>query len=86
MAPLPRTCVGCRAKDDRARLVRVAVDASSAVVDERRVLPGRGAWVHPDPACLARALRTRAFDRALRVRGIDVSSLHAWREAIVGGV
>jgi predicted RNA-binding protein YlxR (DUF448 family) len=31
-----------------------------------RSRPGRGAWLHPDPACLAEAVRRRAFTRALR--------------------
>ncbi|WP_235022663.1 YlxR family protein [Amycolatopsis alkalitolerans] len=39
------------------------------VVDERRRLPGRGAWLHPDPGCLAKAERRRAFPRALRSSG-----------------
>ncbi|WP_425546382.1 YlxR family protein [Amycolatopsis minnesotensis] len=40
------------------------------VVDERRRLPGRGAWLHPGPECLAKAERRRAFPRALRVSGV----------------
>ncbi|WP_456300008.1 YlxR family protein [Saccharomonospora glauca] len=40
------------------------------VVDERRRLPGRGAWLHPHPGCLSKAERRRAFPRALRVRGV----------------
>ena len=39
------------------------------LVDERRVLPGRGAHLHRDPACLDLAERKRAFPRALRVAG-----------------
>ncbi|WP_267127722.1 YlxR family protein [Demequina phytophila] len=46
-----------------------------AVVDERRSLPGRGAWLHPGPECLAQALRRRALPRALRVAELDVSGL-----------
>jgi hypothetical protein len=37
--------------------------------DPGRVLPGRGAHVHPTPACLDLALRRKAFPRALRVVG-----------------
>ncbi len=42
---------------------------SDLVVDERAVLPGRGAWVHPTAQCLDAALRRKAFVRALRVSG-----------------
>ncbi|WP_255375945.1 YlxR family protein [Saccharomonospora sp. CUA-673] len=46
------------------------------VVDVRRRLPGRGAWLHRDPECLAKAERKRAFPRALRVAGpVDVSAV-----------
>ncbi|WP_245574134.1 YlxR family protein [Amycolatopsis nigrescens] len=47
----------------------VAVDGR-LVVDERRRLPGRGAWLHPEPECLSVAERRRAFPRALRVSGM----------------
>jgi predicted RNA-binding protein YlxR (DUF448 family) len=35
--------------------------------DPTRRLPGRGAHLHPDPACLDLAERRKAFPRALRV-------------------
>ncbi|HEX5143838.1 MAG TPA: YlxR family protein [Mycobacterium sp.] len=39
------------------------------VVDMAGNLPGRGAWLHPDPQCLTEAIRRRAFARALRITG-----------------
>jgi uncharacterized protein len=39
------------------------------VPDPRRRAPGRGAWLHRDPQCVALAERRRAFGRALRVSG-----------------
>ena len=46
------------------------------VVDERRVLAGRGAHLHRDPACLDLAERRRAFPRALRVAGpLDLAAV-----------
>ncbi|KQR11090.1 YlxR family protein [Cellulomonas sp. Leaf334] len=71
MGPL-RTCVGCRATGPRSALLRVvAVTEGSVelVVDVARRMPGRGAWLHPDPGCLEKAERRRAFGRALRVAG-----------------
>lgn len=66
----------------------VAVDGltgSVAIPDPRRRKPGRGAWLHPDPGCLQRAEKRKAFSRALRVRGaVDDSavrehlSTHHW--------
>jgi predicted RNA-binding protein YlxR (DUF448 family) len=46
------------------------------VLDLRRRIGGRGAWLHPDPDCLDKAERRRAFARALRVPGpLDVSGV-----------
>lgn len=74
-----RTCVGCRGRDQQTvllRVVRVEGDEGDlAVVDTRRSLPGRGAWVHPDPQCLELAERRRAFPRALRAGALDTSSV-----------
>lgn len=56
-------------------LVRVVADRRVAgpvlpvpvVPDLRGVLPGRGAWLHPNADCLSKAIRRRAFGRALRL-------------------
>jgi predicted RNA-binding protein YlxR (DUF448 family) len=53
------------------RIVAVTDRAVTGVLpDPRRRLPGRGAHLHPDPACLALAVRRRALGRALRVDGV----------------
>ncbi len=62
-----RTCVGCRARASCTTLLRVAIRNGELVFDERAVLPGRGAWVHPALECVDTALQRRAFARALRV-------------------
>lgn len=78
-------CVGCRAREERSALVRfVAVESDGELVarpDPRRRLPGRGAWMHPDPDCLAAAERRRAIGRALRVASIDLRELTAYLES-----
>ncbi len=51
----------------RAALLRVVATPEFLVFDERAVMPGRGAWVHPTPECLESALRRRAFARSLLV-------------------
>ncbi len=51
-------------------------DPPRVVVDERKCLPGRGAWVHPTATCLDLAVRRRAVPRALRVTApLDLSEV-----------
>jgi predicted RNA-binding protein YlxR (DUF448 family) len=51
----------------------------SLVPDPRHRLPGRGAYLHKDLACFAKAERRRVFGRALRVVGdLDTSALAAY--------
>ena len=77
MAGPTRTCVGCRIRAPASELLRFVVagagDHLRLVPDPRRRLPGRGAHLHPDPACFALAERRRAFGRALRLTGVPDS-------------
>ena len=76
-----RTCVGCRVRALAGELLRVTVVDGELVLDLRRRIGGRGAWLHPDPDCLTRAERRRAFPRALRVPGpLDVAGLRGQLE------
>jgi predicted RNA-binding protein YlxR (DUF448 family) len=86
-----RTCVGCRKRAAAAELLRVVIDGSRgeggdvsvAVPDPARRLPGRGASLHRDPACLALAERRRAFGRALRVTGVlDIGPVREYVEEL----
>jgi predicted RNA-binding protein YlxR (DUF448 family) len=63
-----RTCIGCRKKGARSELLRLVAESTGSttvLVDERRRMAGRGAWLHPSEACLALAVKRRAFGRAL---------------------
>nr|WP_211320872.1 YlxR family protein [Arthrobacter livingstonensis] len=65
-----RTCIGCRQTAARQQLVRLVRSTSGsgepeALVDLRRRMPGRGAWLHPSPDCLQLAIKRRAIGRAL---------------------
>lgn len=78
-----RTCVGCRARDLRSSLVRLVLDrsisAAAVTVDPGASAPGRGAWVHPQPRCLERAITRRALARALRVPApVEHSAVVEW--------
>ncbi len=48
--------------------MRIVLAGSELAIDESATAPGRGAYLHPDQACLATATRRRALPRALRAR------------------
>lgn len=68
-----RTCVGCRRTRPKAELLRLAATPDTVRLDTAQRLPGRGAYVCPDPRCVDAAARRdgRAVQRALRTRRSD---------------
>jgi len=65
--PAPvRTCVGCRTREEKARLLRIVGRDGGIKVDHPQIEPGRGAYLHPRPECLEQALKRRSLGRALR--------------------
>ena len=60
-----RQCLGCREMKEKRALIRVVKSPEGEVsLDFKGKKPGRGAYVCPDPACLARARKSRALERA----------------------
>ena len=60
-----RQCVGCRTMKDKKSLIRVVRSPEGEVsLDFKGKKPGRGAYVCPDPACLKKARKSRALERA----------------------
>jgi uncharacterized protein len=67
-----RTCVACRLEAGKGALVRFVRDPSGAVVeDPTGRAPGRGAYLHDDPACRELALKKRSLERALRLKNVQ---------------
>lgn len=69
MVPTPiRMCVACRTRRPQRDLVRIASSPHGVTVDPGVRLPGRGAYICPDPECVTAAARQggRAVRRALR--------------------
>ncbi len=63
-----RTCLGCGGPADKRELVRLVRSSEGDVaVDGTGKAAGRGAYLHPEPACFEAAARRRRFDPALRV-------------------
>ncbi len=62
-----RQCAGCGMKRPRNELLRVAADGDGMLrFDEAGRMPGRGAYICRNAACLERALLKKSFTRILR--------------------
>lgn len=63
-----RQCVGCREMKNKKDLIRVVKSPEGQIsLDFGGKKPGRGAYVCRDVACLKRARKSRALERALEV-------------------
>lgn len=77
-----RTCIGCRRRGPKATLLRIAVSDGVAVVDDRKRLPGRGAYLCRAERCFLRADKSGAIGRAFRRKPLRRGSslVEAWRK------
>lgn len=63
-----RTCVACRQPAGKQGLVRyVRAPSGEIVADPVGRAPGRGAYLHDDPACYEVARKRRLLERALKI-------------------
>ena len=63
-----RQCLGCRTQRPKRELIRVVRSPEGEIsLDARGKANGRGAYLCPDPACLKKAVKSRALERALEV-------------------
>ena len=63
-----RQCVGCREMKPKKELIRVVKSPEGAIsLDFRGKVPGRGAYLCPDAACLKRAVKSKALERAFEM-------------------
>ncbi len=61
-----RQCVGCREMKPKKELLRVVKSPEGSLsLDFRGKAPGRGAYLCHDAACLKRAMKSKALERAL---------------------
>jgi uncharacterized protein len=61
-----RRCVGCGRSASKRDLLRLVQDAGRAIPDPAQRLPGRGAYVCREAACVERAVRRGGLARSFR--------------------
>lgn len=60
-----RQCLGCREMKPKKELIRVVRTPEGEItLDFKGKANGRGAYLCPDPACLKKAVKARALERA----------------------
>ena len=60
-----RQCLGCREMKPKRELIRlVRAPEGEISLDFKGKKPGRGAYLCPNPQCLAKARKARALERA----------------------
>ena len=63
-----RTCLGCGQKSLKGELIRIVMADGALRVDEAGRLPGRGAYLCPDTACISSLLKKQGkLSYSLRV-------------------
>ena len=63
-----RQCMGCRERKAKREMIRIVRGTDGNVsLDFGGKMNGRGAYICPDPDCLAKAIRSKALDRSLEV-------------------
>ena len=80
-----RQCLGCREMKPKGELIRVVRSPEGDIsLDFRGKKPGRGAYLCPDPGCLARAKKGRAIERAFSAQ-VDPEVYLALEEQMKAG-
>jgi len=77
-----RTCVACRTARPQRELLRLARTPDGIRFDEHGRLPGRGAYLCPDPPCLETAARRGATGLRRALRGGSEAEVFAALAAI----
>ena len=80
-----RQCLGCREMKPKGELIRVVRSPEGEIsLDFRGKKPGRGAYLCPNPDCLARAKKGRAIERAFSMQ-VDPEVYTALEEQMKAG-
>ena len=81
-----RKCMGGQEMKNKKELIRVVrTPEGEIVIDRTGKRSGRGAYICPQSACLEKAIRQKALERALET-GIDAAVYQTLREELAADV
>lgn len=73
-----RSCVICRKTSDKKGLLRLVCTADGKVLlDKDFKLPGRGAYIHAEVACVMKAEKSKVWQRVFKRQEIDKETVSA---------
>jgi predicted RNA-binding protein YlxR (DUF448 family) len=73
-----RTCVACRATDEKRDLLRVVRQPDGSVLyDPKGKLSGRGAYICASASCIALARKQKRLERSLKVSSVPEELFNA---------
>lgn len=62
-----RTCVGCRKKQEKTRLIRITCLDNLPIIDRDKKYDGRAIYVCPNDDCICMIQKNKAIERFLKV-------------------
>lgn len=78
-----RTCIGCGQKKEKPDLIRIVHSPDDTFsIDPTGRKNGRGAYICNDSACLEKAIKRKALDRAFKV-SVSEETQQALREELI---
>ena len=62
-----RKCTGCQQMKSKKELIRIVKsDDGTFMLDATGKMPGRGAYICPDPDCLFKAQKSKGLERSFK--------------------
>ena len=61
-----RMCIACREMKQKSELIRIVKSGDTVTLDISQKLGGRGAYICKNAACLKKARKQKALERALQ--------------------
>lgn len=69
---LQRTCIGCRLKKNKNKLVRIVKNNQNIVnIDLSGKQEGRGAYICNNILCLEKAIKAKRLEKSLKIKLTD---------------